>query len=186
MTTNYPNLDQILVIIPVLNEELTITGVVQSLQSYGLKNILVVDNGSTDYSVSKAQNAGAAVIVEPTPGYGRACWRGLQQVTPDIKWILFCDGDGSDDLSPLPQFFAKMADFDLILGNRRATAAGTKDDDCRTKLRQLAGYFPDWLRLESLVSRSRSPAPHSLLGFGENPDARQGVWLDSGNASTSY
>jgi len=126
MTNSYLNLDQILVIIPVLNEEVTITGVIQSLQSYGLKNILVVDNGSTDYSVSKAQAADAEVIVEPTPGYGRACWCGLQEVSPDIKWVLFCDGDGSDDLSPLPHFFAKMADFDLILGNRRATAAGRR------------------------------------------------------------
>ncbi|NER51344.1 MAG: glycosyltransferase [Symploca sp. SIO1A3] len=126
MTNSYPNLDQIIVIIPVLNEEVTIAGVVQSLQSYGLKNILVVDNGSTDQSVNKAQAAGAQVIVEPTPGYGRACWRGLQQVSPDMEWVLFCDGDGSDDLSPLPQFFTKMADFDMILGNRRATAAGRK------------------------------------------------------------
>ena len=126
MTNSYPNLDRILVIIPVLNEEVTIAGVVKSLQSYGLTNILVVDNGSTDQSVTKAEAADAEVIIEPTPGYGRACWRGLQQVSPDIEWVLFCDGDGSDDLSPLPQFFPKMADFDLILGNRRATAAGRK------------------------------------------------------------
>ncbi|MGK7874027.1 MAG: glycosyltransferase [Xenococcaceae cyanobacterium] len=117
-------LDNILVIIPVLNEEATITGVIQSLQSSGLKKIRVVDNGSTDQSVAKAKAAGAEVLLEPTPGYGRACWQGLQQLAPDIDWILFCDGDGSDDLSQLPEFFSKRDNFDLILGNRRATAAG--------------------------------------------------------------
>ncbi|NET06767.1 MAG: glycosyltransferase family 2 protein [Symploca sp. SIO2B6] len=117
-------MESILVIIPVLNEEATITGVIKSLQSYGLKKIRVVDNGSTDGSVQKAKAAGAEVILEPTPGYGQACWRGLQQLPPEIDWILFCDGDGSDELSKLPQFFANKDNFDLILGNRRATSAG--------------------------------------------------------------
>ena len=83
-------------------------------------------NGSTDQSAAKAKAAGAEVLFEPVPGYGRACWRGLQQLAPDIDWILFCDGDGSDDLSKLPQFFSKRDNFDLILGNRSATVAGRR------------------------------------------------------------
>ena len=118
------NLDNILVIIPVLNEEATITRVVKSLQFYGLKNIRVVDNGSTDQSVTKAIAAGAEVVIESIPGYGSACWRGLQQLSPDIDWILFCDADGSDDLTQLPQFFAQREKFDMIMGNRRATNTG--------------------------------------------------------------
>lgn len=124
MKTLCNSLDNILVIIPVLNEEATIARVVKSLQSYGLKNIRVVDNGSTDRSVTKAIAAGAQVVIEPIPGYGSACWRGLQQLPPDIDWILFCDADGSDDLTQLPQFFARREKFDMIMGNRRATDAG--------------------------------------------------------------
>ena len=30
------------------------------------------------------------------------CWRGLADLDPAIAWILFCDGDGSDDLEALP------------------------------------------------------------------------------------
>ena len=44
------DLSNILVIVPVLNEENTITGVVHRLQGQGLHNIRVVDNGSTDQS----------------------------------------------------------------------------------------------------------------------------------------
>ena len=73
-------LERILIIIPVLNEEDTITNVISSLQFYGLKNIMVVDNGSTDKSVKKAINAGAKVIKEPMAGYGRACWRGIENI----------------------------------------------------------------------------------------------------------
>ncbi|MGF1493680.1 MAG: glycosyltransferase [Microcoleaceae cyanobacterium] len=113
-----------LVIIPVLNEAASIAGVICTLQQTGLSQIRVVDNGSTDDSIAEAEQAGAEVLVEPIAGYGRACWRGLQQIPAQIEWILFCDGDGSDDLSELPQFFAAMARADFILGDRRATAAG--------------------------------------------------------------
>lgn len=124
MTIDNPNYNSILVIIPVRNEEITITRVISSLQSLGLTNILVVDNGSLDSSAAQAQAAGAKVIYEPIPGYGKACWRALETLTPEVEWILFCDGDGSDDLQPLPQMLALRHNFDLILGNRRATATG--------------------------------------------------------------
>lgn len=124
MSPDCSNLDQILVLIPVRNEEATITGVIRSLQLLGLYNIRVVDNGSTDRSAVRAFEAGAEVIFEPKPGYGQACWQGLQQLPASIEWILFCDGDGSDDLSQFPQFFAKCSYYDLILGDRRATPAG--------------------------------------------------------------
>ncbi len=118
------NLDCILVIIPVLNEAATLANVIHQLQRLGLTHIRVVDNGSDDNSVAIAQTAGAEVILEPIAGYGRACWRGLQHLPLRVEWILFCDGDGSDDLTELPQFFEAMSKADFILGNRRATAMG--------------------------------------------------------------
>ena len=117
-------LNQVLVIIPILNEEATITDVIKSLQSAGLTRIRVVDNGSEDQSLVKAQAAGAEVIGEPLAGYGQACWRGLQDLPPDIEWIFFCDGDGSDDLNQLPPLLTHLDACDCVLGNRRATLAG--------------------------------------------------------------
>lgn len=119
-------------IIPVLNEEATIAQVIQSLQSIGLYHIRVVDNGSRDRSAEVAFKAGAEVLHEPIAGYGIACWRGLQAMPDFIQWILFCDGDGSDDVSALHHFLP-FCDFsleqqsqccDLILGDRTATADG--------------------------------------------------------------
>jgi glycosyltransferase involved in cell wall biosynthesis len=111
-----------MVIIPVLDEEATIAHVIQSLQHQGLNQIRVVDNGSEDQSSAIATAQGAEVISEPQRGYGQACWRGLQDLPPQIEWILFCDGDGSDDLTQLPAFFAASQQADLILANRRANA----------------------------------------------------------------
>ena len=118
------HLDSILTIIPVRDEAETIASVIQALQSAGLRQIRVVDNGSTDGSAIAASEAGAEVLSEPISGYGRACWRGLQQMPNQTEWILFCDGDGSDDLQALEPFWQRCGQFDLILSDRTATAAG--------------------------------------------------------------
>ena len=122
-----PSLDlPILAIIPVRNEEETIAQVIHSLQSVGIDRIRVVDNGSCDRTTTFALKAGAEVLSETIPGYGRACWRGLQSLPSDIDWILFCDGDGSDDLSQIPEIIQYCSEFDFILGDRTSTQKGRK------------------------------------------------------------
>ena len=117
-------LNNIQVIIPVRNEAKTIGKIIQKLQSLGLTRVRVVDNGSRDGSGSVAINYGAELVTEPIAGYGQACWTGLQDLPPEVEWLLFCDGDGSDDLGSLPQWFELKARYDLILGDRRATPPG--------------------------------------------------------------
>jgi glycosyltransferase involved in cell wall biosynthesis len=124
MASERTDIDDILVIIPVLNEEDTIVQVIDALHNQGLMNVRVVDNGSSDRSKVQALSVGAEVIDEPRSGYGQACWQGLQSMSPEIEWILFCDGDGSDDFSTLPQWFKQRDRYDFILGDRTATAAG--------------------------------------------------------------
>ncbi|MEM7796544.1 MAG: glycosyltransferase family 2 protein, partial [Cyanobacteria bacterium P01_C01_bin.118] len=119
-------LDNTIVIIPALNEAATIGNVVKTLRDQGLTHIRVVDNGSIDGTSPVAAQAGAEVVQEPIKGYGQACWRGLQSIPNTIEWILFCDADGSDDLSQLPELFARRHSHDLVLGNRRGTTAGRK------------------------------------------------------------
>ncbi|MDA0269355.1 MAG: glycosyltransferase family 2 protein, partial [Cyanobacteria bacterium] len=124
MTLAATALDKILVVIPALNEAATIGDVIRSLQAVGLYRIRVVDNGSDDRTAAIALGTGVEVVNEPIPGYGQACWRGLQGIDSEIEWILFCDADGSDDLSQLPQLLAQRDDHDFILGNRRGTQPG--------------------------------------------------------------
>ncbi|MEM1157032.1 MAG: glycosyltransferase family 2 protein [Verrucomicrobiota bacterium] len=114
--------EQILVIIPALNEEDALPGVIHDLQSFGLQHIRVVDNGSTDGTADIARNAGAEVITEKRRGYGQACWTGSQKLPDGIKWLLYCDADGSDDLSVLPEMLAAAADVPFVLADRRSSA----------------------------------------------------------------
>ncbi len=95
---------------------------VTTLLASGIRRVRVVDNGSSDQTATAARGAGAELLDEPIAGYGRACWRGLQNLPVDIEWILFCDGDGSDDLAQLGHFFAAAQNADLVIGVRRPGA----------------------------------------------------------------
>lgn len=117
-------LDSIQVIIPALDEEATIGGVVASLREQGLTRIRVVDNGSDDRTAEVAAESGAEVLTQPIRGYGRACWEGYQQLDTAVEWILFCDADGSDDLTYVARLVAEAQNgADFALGNRRTSAA---------------------------------------------------------------
>ena len=113
------------VIIPALNEAAALPRVLKDLHALGIARICVVDNGSTDDTAGVARQHGAEVFAEPLRGYGAACWRGLAALDRTAEWILFCDADGSDDLSELPRFFSAAAEgAELVLGDRRATVEG--------------------------------------------------------------
>ncbi len=118
--------DNTLVVIPAFNEEKSIGSVVRALKCLHLENIQVVDNASTDATAEKAREAGAAVMSEPRRGYGNACLKGYKRISEDIEWILFCDGDGSDDLTMVPEFLRVSRDYSFILGNRRWSQKGRK------------------------------------------------------------
>lgn len=120
-TVAYSVCRQTLVIIPALNEEASIPGVLSTLRAWPLAGVRVVDNGSTDNTVAIAESKGVEVVKESVPGYGSACWTGMQNLPEGIEWILFCDADGCDDLWELAPFFeAASSDCDLVLGNRNS------------------------------------------------------------------
>lgn len=109
------------VIIPALNEEEPIGAVVQECLTTGLPDeVIVVDNGSSDRTAERARAAGARVIAEPTPGYGRACAAGVRALAPETTIVLFLDGDGSDCPELMEQLFGPIAEGkqDFVIGSR--------------------------------------------------------------------
>ena len=85
------------IVVPCLDEETAIGGLVTGLLAQGLDEVVVVDGGSCDRTAEVARSAGALVIVEPRRGYGRACSTGVAAARPDATIVAFIDGDGSDD-----------------------------------------------------------------------------------------
>ena len=110
------------VIIPAYNEGHAIGHVIKDIPQI-VKEIIVVNNNSTDNTQSAAKTAGATVINEPKRGYGYACLCGmnyisLQETKPDI--IVFLDGDYSDYPQQLSKLVAPIIekDIDLVIGAR--------------------------------------------------------------------
>lgn len=88
--------NRIVVIIPALNEENSISKVVNSIPNI-VDEIIVINNGSDDSTAIKASISGAKVIHEYRKGYGYACLKGMNYLNknpPDI--VVFLDGDYSD------------------------------------------------------------------------------------------
>lgn len=105
------------VVLPVLNEAGSIPWVLDRMPE-GFCPI-VVDNRSTDGSGEIAAGLGARVVAEPQPGFGAACWAGLNCASSEV--VCFMDCDGSLDPKDLPRVAGPVADgdADLVLGARR-------------------------------------------------------------------
>lgn len=106
-------------VIPALNEEATIAAVVRAVPTEVVSHIIVVDNGSTDQTAQIARDAGAQVVAEPVPGYGRACYAGLKAAR-DFEILVFLDGDGADNPSQIPLLLEPLQSeqADLVIGSR--------------------------------------------------------------------
>jgi glycosyltransferase involved in cell wall biosynthesis len=108
------------VVIPALNEEEPIAGVVRECFATGVPGeVIVVDNGSTDRTAERAREAGARVVTAPV-GYGRACAAGVRAVLPECNIVVFLDGDGSDVPAFMPQLVEPIANgtHDFVIGSR--------------------------------------------------------------------
>ena len=107
------------VIIPVLNEESTIGGVLQDLPREWVDAVVVVDNGCTDGTGRVARSFGARVVSEPRRGYGWACLAGMATLK-ECEVLVFLDGDHSDCPSELPSIVAPVLDgeADMVVGSR--------------------------------------------------------------------
>ncbi|MEE8189968.1 MAG: glycosyltransferase family 2 protein, partial [Candidatus Scalindua sediminis] len=116
---------KISVIIPALNEEESISLVLNDIPRGLVEEIIVVDNGSRDNTATVAENFGGKVVSEPLKGYGSACLRGISRLDEDTDIVVFLDADYSDYpqdihslLKPLIENKAEFVIGSRLLGTR--------------------------------------------------------------------
>ena len=110
----------LVVVIPVFNEEASLPLVLAAIPSGRVREVLVVDNGSTDRSAELAREHGARVVPEPRKGYGSACLAGIGALPSECDTVAFLDGDYSDypeDLIDLLQPIER-GEADFVVGSR--------------------------------------------------------------------
>lgn len=108
------------VIIAARNEAPSIAGVVRGCIAHtpALREVLVVDDGSTDATASEARAAGATVLsLERNQGKGAALREGLARARAER--IVLLDGDGQDRPDEIPLLLDALApEVDMVVGSR--------------------------------------------------------------------
>ena len=105
-------------VIPALNEAESLGAVLAELPWDAVHEVIVVDGGSSDDTELVARSGGARVIHEHRRGYGWACAAGLAAARGEF--VVFLDGDGTDDPGQIPQLLDPLlkGQADLVLGSR--------------------------------------------------------------------
>ena len=124
-----------LLMIPTLNEEDAIEGLLTEAHAAGFARILVVDGYSSDRTRDIAENSSATVILQQF-GKGKGCGvrTGMREFLRDQAELLcMIDGDGTN----IPSFLLKMISqvesgkADVVIGSR---TRGQRDKDAMNRL----------------------------------------------------
>lgn len=138
-------------IIPAQDEEAAIAKVIAEVPKELIREIVVVNNGSSDNTANVASDAGATVINEDSKGYGQACLSGIKYLLekenpPEV--IAFMDGDYSDYPSELKDILAPLqsGEADIVIGSR---ALGNKEPGAMFPQQRfgnwLAAFLINWI-----------------------------------------
>lgn len=111
------------VIIPAFNEEESIPFVLKDIPPDLVREVIVVNNNSSDNTAEVSSENGATVLNATRQGYGSACLKGIEYIktkteAPDI--VVFLDADHSDHPEEMAKVVAPILvkDKDMVIGSR--------------------------------------------------------------------
>jgi glycosyltransferase (TIGR04182 family) len=114
------NAQDICILIPTLDEEETIGGIIREFKSEGFENIFVIDGNSEDSTREIAKREGARVEVQRGKGKGTAVKQAFELIDNEI--IVMIDGDGTYSPSEAGKLLAPIINgkAEHVIGNRFA------------------------------------------------------------------
>lgn len=126
--SEYARKARVAVLIPCMNEELTVAKTVEDFRkALPQATVYVYDNNSTDDTAVVAERAGAVVGYEVRPGKGNVIRRMFTEI--DADFYIMVDGDDTYDASGAPQMLDMLiaGNVDMVVGARD----GAHDDHQR-------------------------------------------------------
>ena len=109
------------ILIPVYNEVRVIRQVIRELTSHGYKNIIVIDDGSTDATSEDASKEKVTVLRHRiNRGKGAAIATGMEAARRrGADLVVTFDGDGQHDPKDINKLISNIAHgYDMVLGSR--------------------------------------------------------------------
>jgi glycosyltransferase involved in cell wall biosynthesis len=129
---------KVLALIPAYNEGKRISEVVAGARAH--LEVLVVDDGSSDDTTQRAEEAGAAILAQsPNQGKGAALRAGFSYALEnDFEAVLTLDADGQHNPAEIPRFLRAYThtNASLIIGQR--------DFSQMPPMRRLANSLGQW------------------------------------------
>ena len=153
------------VVIPAFNEAASIGEVVRDLAAAApWREILVVDDGSSDETGAQAAAAGARVLRHPyNKGNGAAVKTGIREAAG--AFILIADGDGQHRPADATRLVSHLGTYDLVVGARsRETHASVSRRIGNATLNAIASFLTEQ-RIPDLTSGFRAARRDRLLEF---------------------
>ena len=113
------------IVIPAFNEQESIAEVVGVLRAAApWREIIVVDDGSSDGTGARAAAAGATVVRHPyNIGNGAAVKNGIRHASGD--YVLVVDADGQHPPEDALRLVARLGEYDLVVGARSVETQAT-------------------------------------------------------------
>ncbi len=109
------------VVLTAYNDEASIGEAVKDFLVHpAVERVIVVDNNSRDRTGEAAAEAGAQVVTEKEPGYGRCVFRALSEglAQSDTDLTLLCEGDMTFRAFDIDKFLAYIPHADIVNGTR--------------------------------------------------------------------
>jgi glycosyltransferase involved in cell wall biosynthesis len=153
------------IVIPAFNEGPAIEAVVSALrEAASWRELLVVDDGSTDDTAARATAAGARVIHHPyNKGNGAAVKTGIRAATG--RFILILDADGQHRPVDALRLVSRLDTYELVVGARRgATQASLARRAGNELLNTLASFLTE-RPIPDLTSGFRAAKRECLVEF---------------------
>ena len=154
------------IVIPAKNEAVNMEKFLPRLKAaVADAECIVVDDGSTDATVSVCEHHGVRVVSHPySKGNGAAIKTGARAATGDV--IVFLDGDGQHKPEDIPRLLAELEKgFDMVIGARDK---GSQADSFRA----IANGIYNWLataitghKILDLTSGFRAVKADKFKGF---------------------
>lgn len=111
-----------LIIVPAFNEERSIAAVLNDLKSAGLRNIVVIDDGSTDKTAALAKKSGVVVLSHIiNRGLGAALGTGFAFANQnDFDFAVTFDADGQHQAADVKKTLSllRKRKSDVVVGSR--------------------------------------------------------------------